>query len=70
LEEAVEMSYDDRRLLWQRQCNLAWAILDRVGAKPAIVDSYRVPCVPATAEGWQQHLLATLGLTPPSGPGP
>jgi hypothetical protein len=65
LEDAVETNYLHRRLLWQRQLNLPWAVLDHVGAKPSIVDTYDVPCVPASAEGWQHNLLAALGLMPP-----
>jgi hypothetical protein len=64
LEDAVETSYFYRRLLWQRQLNLPWAVLDHAGGKPSIVQTYDVPCVQATAEGWQHILLATLGLMP------
>jgi len=65
LEHAVATSYNDRQLLLQRQRNLPWAILDRVGQKPPIADDYDVPCVPARAEGWQHELLVTLGLANP-----
>jgi hypothetical protein len=64
LENAVETNYLHRRLLWQRQLNLPWAVLDHAGSKPSILDTYDVPCVPATAEGWQYNLLAVLGLMP------
>jgi TIR domain len=62
LEHAVATNYNDRRLLLQRDRNLPWAILDRVGARPPVADDYEVPCVPATSDGWQQELLAALGL--------
>ena len=66
LEHAVASSYNDRQLLLQRQRNLPWAILDRVGQKPPIADDYEVPCVATTATGWQRELLATLGLANPA----
>ena len=65
LEHAVATSYNDRQLLLQRQRNLPWAILDRVGQKPPIADDYEVPCVATTATGWQRELLVTLGLANP-----
>jgi TIR domain len=65
LEHAVAISYNDRRLLLQRQRNLPWAILDRAGSKPPVADDYEVPCVPATSDGWQRELLAALGLASP-----
>ena len=65
LEHAVATSYNDRQLQLQRQRNLPWAILDRVGQKPPIADDYDVPCVPARAKGWQHELLVTLGLANP-----
>ena len=66
LEHAVATSYNDRQLLLQRQRNLPWAILDRVGQKPPIADDYEVPCVATAATGWQRELLATLGLANPA----
>jgi len=63
LEGAVAASYFDRRLLWQRQRHLPWAILDRVGARPQVADVYDVPCVPTTSSGWQRDLLVVLGLS-------
>jgi hypothetical protein len=63
LEDTVATSYFDRRLLWQRQRHLPWAILDRVGARPSVADDYDVPCVPATSGGWQRELLTALGLS-------
>jgi hypothetical protein len=63
IETAVAMSYLDRRLLRQRYRDLPWAILDRVGERPPVVDDYEVPCVPATSGEWQRELLAVLGLS-------
>lgn len=70
LEQAVAVSYNDRRLLLQRHRNLPWAILDRVGARPPVADDYDVPCVPGTVGGWQRELLAALGLDPDARPAP
>ena len=63
IETAVAMSYLDRRLLRQRYRDLPWAILDRVGERPPVVDDYEVPCVPATSGEWQRELLTVLGLS-------
>jgi hypothetical protein len=67
LEHAVETSYLDRQLLWQRQRHLPWAILHRPGGKPAVADDYDVPCVPADSENWQRALLVALGLATGAG---
>jgi hypothetical protein len=62
IENAVAMSYLVRRLLRQRQRDLPWAILDRVGSPPSVADAYDVPCVPATSNEWPRRLLVALGL--------
>ena len=61
IENAVANVYLDRRLLRQRQRDLPWAILDRIGAPPKVADDYEVPCV-ATSGEWPRQLLMTLGL--------
>jgi hypothetical protein len=62
IENAVANGYLDRRLLRQRQLDLPWAILDRIGAPPKVAEDYDVPCVPATCSEWPRQLLAALGL--------
>jgi TIR domain len=63
IENAVELNYRHRRLLWQsRHNNLPWAILDRVGDALSVADTYDVPCVPAASNAWPRHLLVALGL--------
>jgi hypothetical protein len=64
IERAVARSYLDLRLFRQRHRDLPWAILDRVGQRPAVADDYDVPCVPAASNDWQRELLAALGLAP------
>jgi hypothetical protein len=64
IENAVELSYRQRQLLWQsRHNNLPWAILDRVGDPLSVADTYDVPCVPATSNEWPRQLLVALGLS-------
>jgi len=65
IERAVAMSYLDRRLLRQRNRNLPWAILDRVGQRPPVADDYDVPCVLTTSKEWQRELLTVLELALP-----
>jgi TIR domain len=63
IENAVELSYRQRRLLWQsRHNNLPWAILDRVGDALSVADTYDVPCVPTASNEWPRQLLVALGL--------
>ena len=62
IENAVANDYLVRRLLRQRQRDLPWAILDRVGAPPSVADAYDVPCVSATSNEWPRRLLVALGL--------
>ena len=65
IERAVAISYLDRRLLRQRNRNLPWAVLDRVGQRPSVADDYDVPCVLTTSKEWQRDLLTVLELAPP-----
>jgi hypothetical protein len=66
LERAVANNYFHRRLLWQRERLLPWAILNNVGERPQVADDYGVPCVPTTSNEWRYDLLTVLGLVSPS----
>src|SRR5262249_40495594 len=71
IEEAVEASYYERRLLRQRSRDLPWVILAPVGRRLSVVDDYDVPYVEAAPGTWPRDLLTKLGLSiPPAGPAP
>jgi hypothetical protein len=66
----VMAAYKDRqRVYQQRRRNIPWAIVDRVGNAPPVFSAYKVPCIPATAPGWPDQLIRTLGLEPAHGAG-